>query len=132
MRLIDARQVDWQDRAHFFAIAAQTMRRILIDAARRRNASKRGGEYDRAEHSTAIDFDQLTAHGSDQAAVLSALDDALVSLARIDSRRAQVIELRFFGGLTVEETAQVLRVSPQTVMRDWSLARAWLGRELRR
>ena len=86
----------------------------------------------RVEHSTAFDFDQLPAADTDRAAELCALDDALNSLSQMDSRRAQVIELRFFGGLTVEETAEVLHVSPQTVMRDWKLARAWLAGELRR
>jgi RNA polymerase sigma factor (TIGR02999 family) len=103
----------------------------LIDTARARAAVKRGGEATRIEHFGAFDFDGMPAQGSDQAAALCALDDALTGLARMDPRRAQVVELRFFGGLTVDETAQVLKVSPQTVMRDWSLARAWLARELR-
>ena len=132
LRLIDGAQVDWRDRGHFFAVAAQVMRRILIDAARARASQKRGGDAARVDHPTAFDFDALPAPGSDQAAALCALDEALVDLARMDSRRAQVIELRFFAGLTVEETAQVLQVSPQTVLRDWSLARAWLARELGR
>jgi RNA polymerase sigma factor (TIGR02999 family) len=130
LRLIDGTQVDWQDRAHFFAVAAQVMRRILIDAARARASQKRGGQAAHVDHPTGFDFDALPTPGSDQAVALCALDEALTALAQMDARRAQVIELRFFGGLTVEETAQVLKVSPQTVLRDWSLARAWLAREL--
>ena len=106
------------------------MRRILVDAARSRAAIKRGGQADRAEHTSTINLDDLAAAGTEMSAQVCALDDALDTLARIDPRRAQVIELRFFGGFTVEETAQVLEVSPQTVMRDWRLARAWLAREL--
>ena len=131
LRLIDGAQVDWRDRGHFFAVAAQVMRRILIDAARARASLKRGGEMARVDHATAFELDAVAAPGSDRATALCALDDALTSLARIDERRAKVIELRFFGGLTVEETAQVLDVSPPTVLRDWSFARAWLARELR-
>jgi RNA polymerase sigma factor (TIGR02999 family) len=131
LRLTNAREVDWHDRVHFFALSAQMMRRILVDAARARAAAKRGGVAVRAEHSSAVDLDQIPAADSDAAASLCALDDALESLARIDPRRAKVIELRFFGGLSVEETADVLHVSPQSVMRDWRLARAWLARELR-
>jgi RNA polymerase sigma factor (TIGR02999 family) len=130
LRLIDARDVDWRDRVHFFALSAQLMRRILVDAARARAAAKRGGRAARVEHASAVDLDQIpTADLS--AALLCVLDDALEDLTRIDPRRAKVIELRFFGGLSVEETAEALEVSPQTVMRDWRLARAWLGRELR-
>jgi RNA polymerase sigma factor (TIGR02999 family) len=132
LRLVDARDVDWQDRTHFFATAARIMRRILVDAARSRASLKRGGHAGRVEHSTALNLDLLPAATPDPSSQLCALDDALSSLARMDPRRAQVIELRFFGGLTVEETAQVLNISPQTVMRDWRLARAWLARELRR
>lgn len=132
LRLIDVKGVDWKDRVHFLAVSARIMRRILVDAARTRASAKRGGDMDRVDHSTAVDLDQLPAAGSDRAAELCALDDALNSLSQMDSRRAQVIELRFFGGLTVEETAEVLDVSPQTVMRDWKLARAWLARELGR
>jgi RNA polymerase sigma factor (TIGR02999 family) len=132
LRLTSARDVDWHDRVHFFALSAQIMRRILVDAARARTASKRGGEAVRAEHSSAVDLDQIAIDDSPAAAfTLCALDDALESLMGIDPRRAKVIELRFFGGLSVEETADVLQVSPQTVMRDWRLARAWLARELR-
>jgi RNA polymerase sigma factor (TIGR02999 family) len=130
LRLVDARDLDWTDRAHFFAVCARVMRRILVDAARSRAAIKRGGQAERAEHSTAINLDQLPNPASQTGAQVCALDEALTVLAQIDPRRAQVIELRFFGGLTVEETAHVLQTSPQTVMRDWKLARAWLAREL--
>ena len=132
LRLVDVAGIQWQDRAHFLAVAAQIMRRMLVDAARARLTSKRGGGIERVEHSTAIDFDRLPGPDSDRAAHLCALDDALSELAAMDPRRAQVIELRFFAGLSVEETADVLKVSRQTVMRDWRLARAWLTRELRR
>jgi RNA polymerase sigma-70 factor, ECF subfamily len=130
LRLIDVTRVDWQDRAHFFAVSAKIMRRILIDAARTRAAEKRGGHLERMDHSEPVDLDQFEAPGSDRAVELCALDDALQVLGRMDPRRAQVVELRFFGGLTVEETAEVLAISPQSVMRDWKLARAWLTREL--
>jgi len=130
LRLVNTHDVEWHDRVHFFALSAQIMRRILIDAARTRSAAKRGGSAARADHSTPIDLDQVPSADTRGAAALCALDDALGSLARIDARRAKVIELRFFGGLSVDETAEVLHVSPQTVMRDWRLARAWLAREL--
>ena len=130
LRLTKAQDVDWHDRAHFFALSAQIMRRILVDAARARAAEKRGGGEARADHSSAMDFDRLPLPETDAASALCALDDALEGLARLDPRRAKVIELRFFGGLTVEETADVLHMSPQSVMRDWRLARAWLAREL--
>jgi RNA polymerase sigma factor (TIGR02999 family) len=132
VRLVDARTVDWQDRAHFFAVSAKIMRRILVDAARARSSAKRGGGFQQVDHSSMMNFDALPARGTDRAAEIVKLDDALTSLAQLDPRRAQVVELRFFGGLSVEETAAALAVSPQTVMRDWKLARAWLGRELRR
>jgi RNA polymerase sigma factor (TIGR02999 family) len=130
LRLVETRNLDWTDRAHFFAMCARVMRRILVDAARSRAATKRGGQVDRAEHSTAINLDRLPDPASEISAQVCALDEALNMLAQIGPRQAQVIELRFFGGLTVEETAQVLQTSPQTVMRDWKLARAWLAREL--
>ncbi len=132
VRLIDASRVDWKDRAHFFAVAARMMRRILIDAARARGSKKRGGAFARVDGHEPVDLDSLAAAGTDTAAELVALDDALTALAVLDPRRAQVVELRFFGDLSVEETAQVLSISPQTVMRDWKTARAWLGRELRK
>ena len=131
LRLVEVKNVEWQDRGHFLAVSAQIMRRILVDAARTRASVKRGGEMERIDHSTAVDFDRLPAAGSDRATELCALDDALNTLSQMDPRRAQVIELRFFGGLTVEQTAEVLSISPQSVMRDWKLARAWLARELR-
>lgn len=129
LRLTSAEDVDWHDRVHFFALSAQIMRRILVDAARKRAAAKRGGGALRADHSSAVDLDQFPSADSD-AVSLCALDDALESLAQLDPRRAKVIELRFFGGLSVDETAEALEISPQTVMRDWRLARAWLAREL--
>jgi RNA polymerase sigma factor (TIGR02999 family) len=132
VRLVDMRTVDWQDRAHFFAVAARVMRRILVDAARARASWKRGGRAEHADHSTPIDLDRLPATPAGVRAQLCALDDALTTLAQMDPRRAQVVELRYFGGLTVEETAHVLKISPQSVMRDWKLARAWLARELAR
>jgi RNA polymerase sigma factor (TIGR02999 family) len=131
LRLVNAGDRDWHDRVHFFALSAQIMRRILVDAARARAAAKRGGGVAHIAHSSAVDLDQIPTLDSDGASSLCALDDALESLARIDPRRAKVIELRFFGGLSVEETGEVLQISPQTVMRDWRLARAWLARELR-
>ena len=130
LRLTKAQDVDWHDRVHFFALSAQLMRRILVDAARARTASKRGGAALRAEHSSAVDLDRIPTAESDATVMLCALDDALESLAQLDPRRAKVIELRFFGGLSVEETADMLQVSPQTVMRDWRLAKVWLAREL--
>jgi RNA polymerase sigma factor (TIGR02999 family) len=130
VRLVDAQDVSWKDRAHFLAVCARTMRRILVDAARARGARKRGGDVSYSEHSTAFDFDRLPAHGVDNVDQICALDEAMHELTRIDPRRAQVVELRFFGGLTVEETAVVLGISPQSVLRDWKIARAWLAREL--
>jgi RNA polymerase sigma factor (TIGR02999 family) len=130
LRLTRAGDVDWQDRVHFFALSAQVMRRILVDAARARTAAKRGGGVAKVEHASGVDLDQIATRDVN-AAALCALDDALESLTRLDPRRAHVVELRYFGGLSVEETAEALQVSPQTVMRDWRLARAWLARELR-
>ena len=118
-----------QDRAHFFAVSAQLMRRILVDAARARGSAKRGGLAIRVDHSTAVNLDQIPEVG--RSAELVSLDDALNALAEIDLRKARVIELRFFGGLSVEETAGVLGMSPQSVLRDWKLARVWLTREMR-
>jgi RNA polymerase sigma factor (TIGR02999 family) len=130
LHLIDVRTANWQDRAHFFAVSSQIMRRILIDLARSSAAQKRGGGVEHANHSKAINLDELPALGSDRSAELLALDEALIGLEQMDGRKARVIELRFFGGLSVEEAAEVLKVSPQTVMRDWRLARVWLAREL--
>ena len=124
VRLIDQSRVQWRNRAHFFAIAAQLMRRILVDYARRRRYAKRGGERQK------ISLEPAAVVSQEITADLVALDDALKSLADIDSRRSRVVELRFFGGLSVKETAEVLSVSVETVMRDWNLARAWLYREM--
>ena len=126
LRLIDLPNVGWQDRAHFFAVSAQMMRRILVDRARARVAGKRGGA------APLLQLDEIPEVGSWRASELMALDDALTGMAKMDPRKAKVIELRFFGGLSVEETAEVLKISPQSVMRDWKLARAWLQRELAR
>jgi RNA polymerase sigma-70 factor, ECF subfamily len=123
MRLVDYKSMQWQNRAHFFAVSAQLMRRILVDHARRHNLKRGGGVQHVSLEETAIMDD-------DQPADLVALDDAMNALARIDPRKMQVVEMRFFGGLSVEETAEVLKVSPVTVMRDWSTAKAWLYREL--
>ena len=130
LRLIDVRVTSWSDRAHFFALSAQLMRRILVDAARARSAKKRGGRAAPVQRTATMDLDQIAAADSSAASLIE-LNEALETLARIDPRRAQVVELRFFGGLTVDETADVLQVSTQTVMRDWRLAKAWLARELR-
>jgi RNA polymerase sigma factor (TIGR02999 family) len=130
VRLVDAKSVEREDRAQFFALSAQIMRRILVDRARARISEKRGGRVEHAGHSEAIDLDEIAGNSSPLSAEVLALDAALGDLAGIDPRKAQVIELRFFGGLSVEETADVLKISPQSVMRDWKLARAWLAREL--
>jgi RNA polymerase sigma factor (TIGR02999 family) len=124
LRLIDVRNVEWEHRAHFFAVAAQIMRRILLDAARKRVTAKRGGDSPR------VNLDEVPDLSSERGSEVIALDDALNRLAQVDPRKAQVIELRFFGGLSVEETAAVLKISADTVMRDWRLARAWLLHEL--
>ncbi len=130
LRLVDVAGVDWKDRIHFLAVASQMMRRILVDAARARAADKRGGQMHDAAHSSPMNLDAIADVSSNRAREMVAVDDALTAFAQIDPRKAQVIELRFFGGLSVEETAEVLQVSPQTVMRDWKLAKAWLKREL--
>lgn len=124
LRLVDVRGVSWQNRAHFFAICARTMRRILIDFARSRQYQKRGGDVAALEIEDALEVVEQPAVN------LVALDDALNDLAKLDPRKVQVVELRFFGGLSVEEAAEVLKVSPETVMRDWKFARVWLAREL--
>src|SRR5262245_5677981 len=131
LRLLKVGALEWRDRGHFFAVAARILRRVLVDAARKQQSMKRGGNVPQAAHATDIDFDQFPAPGTDKRAELCALDVALTSLAPLDPRRAQVVEMRFFGGLTVDETVEALGVSPPTVMRDWRLARAWLTRELR-
>jgi len=123
LRLVNWRDVRWQNRAHFFAASAQMMRRILVDFARDKKWVKRGGDV---LHVSLSNADLTTTHSSD----LIALDEALSALAKLDPRKAQVVEMRFFGGLSVEEVAEVLNVSDQTVMRDWRLAKVWLLREL--
>jgi RNA polymerase sigma factor (TIGR02999 family) len=130
LRLVDAKSVGWQDRVHFFAVSAQIMRRILVDAARARASAKRGGHVKRVNHSSAFNLDEIPDVSSARDRGLVAIDDALQVLAEMDPRKARVIELRFFGGLSVDETAEVLKISPQSVMRDWKLAKAWLMREL--
>jgi RNA polymerase sigma factor (TIGR02999 family) len=129
IRLVGIRNVDWHDRVHFFAVAAQVMRRILVDAARSRGAIKRGGQ---AHWLEALDPDAVPAPNSYRSAELIALDEALTVLAQLDARRARVVELHVFGGLTMEEAAEVLGLSPQSVRRDWKLAKAWLLRALQR
>jgi len=124
LRLIDQKEVRWQNRAHFFAIAAQMMRRILVDYARSRNVAKRGGDARQVSLDEAMDV------SDERAADVIALDEALKSLSDLDQRKGRIIELRFFGGLSIEETAEVLGVSPGTVMRDWTFAKAWLQREI--
>jgi RNA polymerase sigma factor (TIGR02999 family) len=126
LRLIDVNRVEWQDRAHFLAVAAQMMRRILVEFARSRQRQKRGGG---AVHLSLDDVQELP---DSKERDLVAVNDAVSRLTRFDARMGQVVELKFFGGLTVEETADVLNVSPETVMRDWKTAKAWLLRELRR
>ena len=130
LRLVDIAGVDWKDRVHFFAASAQLMRRILVDAARARASAKRGGQAQRVAYSSEFNLDEVPDVSSQRARELIAVDDALHALADIDARKARVIELRFFGGLSVEEAAEVLGLSPQTVLRDWKLAKAWLMREL--
>ena len=129
-RLVDGSGVDWQDRAHFFAVSSNIMRRILVDAARARATAKHGGHLQRVQEMTGWTLDTLPAAGTDRAAAICALNDALDELAKHEPRRVQVIELRYFGGLSVQETAEALGVSTQTIARDWKLARAWLAVEL--
>jgi RNA polymerase sigma factor (TIGR02999 family) len=126
LRLVDVRRVQWQDRAHFFAMAARLMRRVLVDFARAQRNQKRGGALHR------VTFDQNLPVASDTPEDLIAIDEALRALAAEYERKAQVVELRFFGGLSVEETAEVLQISEETVMRDWKFAKNWLLRELSR
>jgi RNA polymerase sigma-70 factor (ECF subfamily) len=122
-RLVDYKRMQWQNRAHFFAVSAQLMRRILVEHARRHNVKRGAG----VQH---VSLDEVSVMDVDQDANLVALDDATNALARMDPRKVQVVEMRFFGGLSVEETAEVLKVSTVTVKRDWRAARAWLYREL--
>jgi RNA polymerase sigma factor (TIGR02999 family) len=126
VRLLGTAPASVENRAQFFAVCAQVMRRILVDWARSRQAQKRGGEVQRLE------LDEALVVGEERGRDLVALDDALKALSVQDARKGQVVELRFFGGLSVEETAAVLKVSPETVMRDWKLAQSWLRRELRK
>ena len=121
MKLVNQNEVRWQNRAHFFALASQVMRHILVDYARNRHRAKRGGGQK-------VSLDEAMIASGERAAELVALDDALNELAAIDPRRSRVVELRYFGGLSVEETAEILNVSPITVMRDWNTAKAWLFR----
>ena len=125
LRLIDVHQIQWQNRTHFLAMSARLMRRILVDFARSKGYRKRGGGAQR------VTFDEALIVSNERGGELVALDDALVALAAVDPRKSQVVEMRFFGGLSVEETAEALDVSVDTVMRDWKLARAWLLRELK-
>lgn len=124
VRLVDQRKVQWQNRAHFFGIAANMMRRILVDYARQRSYAKRGGG------ATTIPLDEAWIISEERSSEVIDLDEALAKLVEIDERKSRIVELRFFGGLSIEETAEVLAVSPGTVMRDWSLAKAWLRREM--
>jgi len=124
LRLVGVKKLNWQNRAQFFGVSAQFMRRILVDRARSRRSLKRGGD------AQPVSFDEALVLSPEPGQDLVALDDALKTLATMDPRRSRVVELRFFGGLTVEETAEVLHVSPETVMHDWKLAKAWLLREL--
>ena len=124
LRLADQRNARWQNRVHFFAVASKVMRQILIDHARRRTRAKRGG------HQTRLSLDEAAILSDERAADLLALDEALTKLASLDARKSRVVELRFFSGLTIEEVAEVLKVNPKTVARDWAMARAWIHREL--
>ena len=123
MRLVDYTRMQWQNRAHFFAVSAQLMRRILVDHARRQNLKRGGG----VPH---VSLEEAALVGGDRADDLVALDDAMNALARLDPRKVQVVEMRFFGGLSIEETAEVLKISPATVRRDWGSAKVWLYQEL--
>jgi RNA polymerase sigma factor (TIGR02999 family) len=125
LRLVDINRIQWQDRAHFFAMAARQMRRILIDAARKHGNQRRGGDAQKVSLAEGLVV-------PDRPEELVALDEVLIALTQIDERRGRVVEMKFFGGLSVDEIAEVLRVSPDTVKRDWKLAKAWLGRELRK
>jgi RNA polymerase sigma factor (TIGR02999 family) len=124
LKLVDVRKADWKDKAHFYAVCAQIMRRILIDAARRRSAARHGGDLKR------INLREIPYVSRSKDSRLIALDDALNQLQQVDHRKARIVELRYFGGLSVEETAAVLKVSEETVTRDWRLARGWLQAEI--
>lgn len=125
-RLVDIDHVEWKDRVHFYAIAAKMMRRVLVDVARARGYAKRGAGV------SLLSFDEGIVASPDRSTEFLRLDDALNELANLDPRKVQVIELRFFGGLSAEETAEVLKISPSSVLRDWKLAKAWLSQQLRR
>jgi len=125
LKLIDVERVQWQNRAHFFGVSAQLMRRILVDFARSRHYQKRGG----GARQVTLNEELIPSAGKRD---LAAIDDALKALETIDPRKARVVEMRFFGGLSVEETAEAMNVSPETVMRDWKFAKAWLQRELKK
>jgi len=124
LRLVDQRDMHWKNRAQFFGIAAQLMRRILVDHARTRHAAKRGGD------ALKVSLDEALVISGQRSAEVVALDEALRGLAVIDQRKSQIVEMRFFGGLSIEEVAEVLKVSPGTVMRDWTLAKAWLRKSM--
>ena len=124
VKLVDQKDVHWQNRSHFFGIAAQLMRRVLVDYARSRHYAKRGGD------ARQVSLDEALTVSPERATEVVALDDALKRLALIDERKSQIVEFRFFGGLSIEETAEVLKVSPGTIMRDWTLAKAWLRKEM--
>jgi RNA polymerase sigma factor (TIGR02999 family) len=130
LRLVDLSSAEWQDRAHFYAVSARVMRGILVDAARARRAQKRGGLLKRVNPLAGCNVDQVPDLGSQRAVEILAINDALDHLAQVNPRQMHVVEMRFFGGLSVEETAEVLRISPQSVKRDWKLAKAWLRREM--
>jgi RNA polymerase sigma factor (TIGR02999 family) len=125
LRLVDQPRIQWESRAHFFGIAARLMRRILVDDARKRNAAKRGGSL------IQVPLDEIENLAQQQAANVVAVDEALQRLEAIDTRQSQIVELRFFAGLSIDETAELLKVSPGTVMRDWTFARAWLKSQMK-
>jgi RNA polymerase sigma factor (TIGR02999 family) len=125
LRLVDQPGIQWESRAHFFGIAARLMRRILVDDARKRNSAKRGGSL------IQVPLDEVENLAQQQAANVVAVDEALRRLEAIDARQSQIVELRFFGGLSIEETAESLKISPGTVMRDWTFARAWLKSQMK-
>lgn len=124
LRLVDQKTTTWQNRAHFFSVAAQLMRRVLVDHARRHRREKRGGEW------TKIEFDEALAPSASRSLDVIALDDALIDLATLNPQHSRIVELRFFGGMTIDEVAEVLDLSPRTVQREWRMARAWLRRQI--
>ena len=125
LRMVDWKNVTWESRAHFFAVAAQVMRRVLVDHARHKNAAKREGAQQK------LTLDEAVSFADDKELDILALEEALLSLENLDRRQAQIVELRFFGGLSIEEAAHVLKISPATVKREWVIAKAWFQRELR-